>query len=429
MAQTAHKSEEEKKEYFDSPEVLDEKVTLLAEMVLTSSHFVAFTGAGISTACGIPDYRSGYNTVLETGPGCWESAANKLKYKEEQKRAAAAGGVKPKPEASKATLRTSIQKAYPSLTHMAMVELTERNHLKYIVSQNVDGLHRKSGIPAANIAELHGNTNLEVCELCNREYMRDHRVRNAQKTHDHRTGRMCESPGCNGHLKDTIINFNENLNPAILELGEANCESADLCLAMGSSLRVSPANGMPEACAINGGRLVICNLQKTPLDGLATLVIHAKCDDIMKLLMQKLGYQIPTWQMKKRIEVSLQENGTKVRLRGVDDTRQPFHLFKKIKVSGLAPNATRDFPSAQQKQQPYTFKLPEQAPPEKVTLNLEFMGHYEERPINIDVNIADLQAHESIVYEMVMDSQTGVWELVVMQDQDRNMIGVAEFSM
>lgn len=83
MAQTAIENEEEKREYFDSPAVLDEKVTLLAEMILTSNHFVAFTGAGISTSCGIPDYRSGYSTVLETGPGCWETAANKLKFQNE----------------------------------------------------------------------------------------------------------------------------------------------------------------------------------------------------------------------------------------------------------------------------------------------------------------------------------------------------------
>lgn len=77
MAHTAHKTEEEKKEYFDEPDILEMKVGMLVEMVLTSSHFVAFTGAGISTASGIPDYRSGFNTVLETGPGGWETAANK----------------------------------------------------------------------------------------------------------------------------------------------------------------------------------------------------------------------------------------------------------------------------------------------------------------------------------------------------------------
>ena len=81
MADTAHKTEEEKKEYFDEPEVLEEKLNMLVEMVLTSEHFVAFTGAGISTASGIPDYRSGFDTVLATGPGAWESAANKQKYR------------------------------------------------------------------------------------------------------------------------------------------------------------------------------------------------------------------------------------------------------------------------------------------------------------------------------------------------------------
>ena len=221
MADTAIKTEEEKKEYFDSPEVLDQKIEMLAEMVIMSQHMVAFTGAGISTAAGVPDYRSGYNTVLETGPGCWETAANKKKYEAEQKKNP--GRKASKSPANKATLRTSIQKAYPTKTHMGMVELTEKNHLKFIVSQNVDGLHRKSGIPPENLAELHGNTNLEVCKKCGREHMRDHRVRTAQKVHEHGTGRTCDTPSCGGQLEDTIINFGENLNENILELGFQNC--------------------------------------------------------------------------------------------------------------------------------------------------------------------------------------------------------------
>ena len=85
MASTAIKSEEAKKEYFDSPELLDKKVTQLATMILESKHFSTFTGAGISTASGIPDYRSGANTVLPTGAGCWETQANILKAKKEGK--------------------------------------------------------------------------------------------------------------------------------------------------------------------------------------------------------------------------------------------------------------------------------------------------------------------------------------------------------
>jgi hypothetical protein len=79
MADTAIKTEEEKKEYFDTPEELDRKCDLLAQWIRSSEHFVAFTGAGISTAAGIPDFRSGYDTVLETGPGAWEKAALKAK--------------------------------------------------------------------------------------------------------------------------------------------------------------------------------------------------------------------------------------------------------------------------------------------------------------------------------------------------------------
>ena len=73
-------------------------------------------------------------------------------------------------------------------------------------------MHRKSGIPAAKIAELHGNMNLEVCERCNREYLRDTNVRVATEDTEHRTGRKCESQNCNGHLKDTIVNFKEKLD-------------------------------------------------------------------------------------------------------------------------------------------------------------------------------------------------------------------------
>lgn len=170
MADTAIKSEEEKKEYFDDPHVLDEKVTMLAEMVLTAQHMTVFTGAGISTACGIPDFRSGFDTVMETGPGCWETAANKAKYAAMQK--------DPKKKVAQGA-KVGMAKAKPSLTHMAFVELMEQNHLKHIVSQNTDGLHRKSGIDPNRLSELHGNTNLEVCMKCGAEYMRDFRVRNS----------------------------------------------------------------------------------------------------------------------------------------------------------------------------------------------------------------------------------------------------------
>jgi NAD-dependent SIR2 family protein deacetylase len=128
----------------------------------------AFTGAGISTSAGIPDYRSGMGTVLKTGPGCWEKAANKAKANQGKK-----------------VMNTPIQKAIPTPTHMALVKLMNEGYLKHLISQNIDGLHRKSGIPKDNISEVHGNTNLEICTKCGTDYLRDFRVRMAQKTKEH----------------------------------------------------------------------------------------------------------------------------------------------------------------------------------------------------------------------------------------------------
>jgi NAD-dependent SIR2 family protein deacetylase len=172
MASTAIKTEEEKKEYFDSPKELDAKVEQFAMMILSAEHMVAYTGAGISTSAGIPDYRSGASTCLSTGPGCWEKAANIEKAKKE-------GSLAKSFKVNKSIL-PSIQKAHPTKCHMALYELMEKGLLKHIISQNIDGLHRKSGIPAEQISELHGNTNLEFCDKCGADYMRDFRTRTAQ---------------------------------------------------------------------------------------------------------------------------------------------------------------------------------------------------------------------------------------------------------
>ena len=107
---------------------------------------------------------------------------------------------------------------------MALVKLEQVGLLKYLISQNVDGLHRKSGFPSKKLAELHGNTNLEICKnpKCKSQYLRDFRTRTAQKVHDHETGRKCER--CGGMLYDSIINFGENLPEEELTNGFAHSE-------------------------------------------------------------------------------------------------------------------------------------------------------------------------------------------------------------
>ena len=95
------------------------------------------------------------------------------------------------------------------------------------------------------ISELHGNTNLEVCERCGRNYMRDFRVRNAKGVFEHKTGRKCDNPECRGPLKDTIINFKENLDEVILDTAFNHGALADLHVVLGTSLRVTPAANIP----------------------------------------------------------------------------------------------------------------------------------------------------------------------------------------
>lgn len=158
MAHTAHKTEEDKKEFFDTEEILDQKITKLAKLIESSKHFIAFTGAGISTACGIPDFRSGVNTVLETGPGAWEKKAQKVPD-DPNKRV------------------VQMAKAIPSFTHMSFVAMQEAGLLKFLVSQNTDGLHMRSGFDTHNLAELHGNRCLEKCKKCGSQFLRDFRTR------------------------------------------------------------------------------------------------------------------------------------------------------------------------------------------------------------------------------------------------------------
>ena len=222
--------------------------------------------------------------------------------------------------------------AHPTKAHMAMCELMNKGFLKHIISQNTDGLHRKSGIPADKISEVHGNRNLEECMKCGREYMRDYRTRTAKTTHEHKTGRKCDNKSCGGNLKDTIINFGENLREDILNMGFAHGSEADLMLCVGSSMRVNPAAEMAGMTAERGRNLVIINLMKTPLDKYATLVINGRCQQVFELLMKKLSISIPEWNITRSAKVSLVTNSTDgkehLKVAGVDTDGKPYDFIK-----------------------------------------------------------------------------------------------------
>lgn len=144
---------------------------------------------------------------------------------------------------------------------MALTEFMKKDLVKFIVSTNVDGLHLRSGIPPNKLSELHGNTYLETCCNCGRFYLRKFEVHGDLK---HVTGRLCEVPECAGLLKDSIINFGENLPEKELEITSDHSKKCDLSLVMGTSMRVSPACLFPGMACKTGGKMVIINLQTTP---------------------------------------------------------------------------------------------------------------------------------------------------------------------
>ncbi|KAK4202081.1 putative mono-ADP-ribosyltransferase sirtuin, partial [Triangularia verruculosa] len=342
-------------ERFESPEVISLKAKTIADQIKQSKHFIIFTGAGISTSAGIPDFR---------GPdGVWTLR--------KQKREAP----------SKAT---STLQAIPTPTHMALVELQNKGLLKYLVSQNCDGLHRKSGIVPEMISELHGNSNREYCRDCGKEYIRDFRaVAPYTKTvTDHRTGRKCSMPGCSGVLLDTIINFGEYLFEQPLELARQNARKADLCLVLGSSLTVPPACSIPELVGKSKkAKLAVCNLQSTPLDHLVkeeSMRIFAKTDDLMIAVMGYLGLGVPQFVLRRRLSVKVvggERDRNQIILQGVDVDGTPSTFLKSVKLEGTRRPAVTE---------PFTvgFRM-EECQEVDLKLELEFMGNYFEPNIEI----------------------------------------------
>lgn len=371
--------------------------------VLSSEHFCTFTGAGISTAAGIPDFRSGANTVLATGAGAWEKAAAIQKARK-------AGTLKNEP-AAKGGVKVGIAKAYPTKCHMAMVALMEAGLLKHAISQNCDGLHRRSGIPAEKLTEVHGNTNLEVCIKCGKEYMRDFRVRTAKHVHEHKTGRKCDDSRCGGDLKDTIINFNENLDPVILERGELNGQSADLMLAMGSSLRIYPAAGMAKATAEQGGKLVIVNLQKTPLDAYADMVIHGKTDEVMEMLMKELNMVIPQWKQSRWVKCAIDttKSGKEtLTVGGIDGNGCAYDLFKGVSINGKAMKTA-------------TLSESQMKAGQTIPVKLQFQGHYGETDLTLNVPRDAMKASKSFLkINIIWSPYTKSWETAIAYDAFTN---------
>ncbi|XP_075539981.1 NAD-dependent protein deacetylase Sirt6-like [Dermacentor variabilis] len=250
--------------HFDELSLLEDKIARFADWMQASKHIVVITGAGISTSAGIPDFR---------GPrGVWTL--------EQQ-------GEKPQ-------VNISFDDAVPTSTHMALVELARSSQLKFLVSQNVDGLHLKSGFPPDILTDLHGNMFLDRCNQCGRQFVRTTATKSVgQKP----TRELCPVPKkkgrmCRGHLHDSILDREHELPEDGIVAADLHCRGADLILCLSSTLEIMPCCALPLLTRKTEGTIVICNLLLTKIDKSADLILRGY---VMEKLTKRLGIAIPAY--------------------------------------------------------------------------------------------------------------------------------------
>lgn len=216
----------------------------VAEWLVGFDHVVALTGAGISTESGIPDFR-GPNGVWTKDPHA-EAVSNIETY---------IANPATRIRSWKIERTNPMRDAQPNAGHHALAELNALGCLDFIVTQNIDGLHQKAGFPDDSIVEIHGNNRETVCTSCGERLP-------IQETLD-RPEADPRCLRCGGILKRGVVYFNEQLDQHDLKRAEWHAEQANVFLALGTSLEVYPAAGLPGIAKFNGARFVIFNAQRT----------------------------------------------------------------------------------------------------------------------------------------------------------------------
>jgi NAD-dependent deacetylase len=248
-----------------------EEIEQLAQLIIESKKAIVFTGAGISTESGIPDFRS--------PGGIWS------RYDPEdftiQKFLSG-------PAARKTIWKMSVEgglltEAEPNLAHYAIAELYQLGKLDCVITQNIDNLHQKAGVPEDKVFELHGNTRWVVCLSCRRRFPMPEVLQKLKEGIE-----VPDCPECQGILKPDAVFFGEALPQETLREATRRSQNCDLFIVIGSTLVVYPAAYMPTYAREAGARLAIVNLTPTPLDHYAVVVIRGGAGEVMSKVMEKV---------------------------------------------------------------------------------------------------------------------------------------------
>ena len=231
-------------------------VETLRRMIEDAGRIVAFTGAGISTESGIPDFRSPGGVWTKYQPIEFSDimASEEMRRESWRRRFASL---------------SEIGEVEPNRGHRAIAKLAETGKVTNVVTQNVDGLHQRSGVPDEKIIELHGNATYARCLDCYERYELEP-IRAAFEA----DGALPECKACGGIVKTATISFGQQMPEVEMKRAEIETLACDLFLAIGSSLTVYPAAGFPVMAKQNGAGLAIVNRDPTELDGYADLVLN-----------------------------------------------------------------------------------------------------------------------------------------------------------
>ena len=240
-------------------------------MLGKAHRILAFTGAGLSTASGIPDFRGPNGVWTRRQPVYFDeflaSEVKRVEYWE-----------------YKAEGATSFLTARPNGAHTALVELERLGRLQAIVTQNIDGLHHAAGSSPDRIVELHGNVREAKCIRCG---WRGPMGETLDRVRAGEADPSCTE--CGGILKSATISFGEPLVAADLERAQLAAGRSDLFLAAGTSLGVYPAAALPEIALMNGARLVVMNAEPTPFDGVAAAVVREPLGEALPAVVDRVG--------------------------------------------------------------------------------------------------------------------------------------------
>ena len=243
---------------------LETAIDHLQELVEAARVVAPFTGAGISTECGIPDFRSPGGLWTKNKPIPFDEFVASQEMRDEAWR-------------RRFAMEAQFSAAKPGRGHLALASLYRAGKVPAVITQNIDNLHQSSGISAEHVIELHGNNSYALCLDCRRRY----ELAWVKERFNEARERAPDCPDCGGHIKTATISFGQAMPESEMRRAERVALDCDLFVAIGSSLVVWPAAGFPLMAKRNGARLAIINREATEFDDVADLVVR---DDIGTVL-------------------------------------------------------------------------------------------------------------------------------------------------